>query len=384
MASVLVGFALTGLAAVPGGAQTSNADRQAQLNQQIAEVGSAEAEALRALQQIRDRKAPIDAKVADLNAQLKVIDDRLAVLDAESARLGVLITDEQAKYDTAQREFVAARARFDDEAASMYRSARRGLAYDVVDAAQPVDLLKGAAYLATLNRQQQQIVRKIADLRDAAAAQRKELAQKKASADTATAEVVTLRDQAAAKRAEVEPMRAQAAAEAKNEENQLTVIRSQKGQYQNELAALQAASDNLAGQLRGSGPGSATHCAVRPVNGPVTSTFGSRPDPFTGVVRTHSGIDIGASTGTPIKACRSGRVLTAGWVNGYGNLVVLDHGGGMATAYGHQSQIAVSVGQQVSAGQVIGYVGSTGYSTGPHLHFEVRINGNPVDPMPYY
>ena len=114
MASVLVGFALTGLAAVPGGAQTSNADRQAQLNQQIAEVGSAEAEALRALQQIRDRKAPIDAKVADLNAQLKVIDDRLAVLDAESARLGVLITDEQAKYDTAQRGFVAARARFDD------------------------------------------------------------------------------------------------------------------------------------------------------------------------------------------------------------------------------------------------------------------------------
>jgi murein DD-endopeptidase MepM/ murein hydrolase activator NlpD len=97
----------------------------------------------------------------------------------------------------------------------------------------------------------------------------------------------------------------------------------------------------------------------------------------------HPGIDIGAGMGTPIKAAASGRVIVAAYSGGYGNLVVIDHGNGLATAYAHQSRIAVSVGQEVSQGQVIGYVGSTGFSTGPHLHFEVRVNGSPADPMGY-
>lgn len=97
----------------------------------------------------------------------------------------------------------------------------------------------------------------------------------------------------------------------------------------------------------------------------------------------HPGIDIGAAMGTPIRAAAAGTVIVAAYSGGYGNLVVIDHGNGLATAYAHQSQIAVSVGQQVAQGQLIGYVGSTGFSTGPHLHFEVRVNGSPVDPMGY-
>ena len=97
----------------------------------------------------------------------------------------------------------------------------------------------------------------------------------------------------------------------------------------------------------------------------------------------HPGIDIGVGMGTPIHAAASGRVISASYSGGYGNLVVIDHGNGLATAYAHQSSMAVSPGQQVSQGQVIGYVGSTGFSTGPHLHFEVRVNGSPVDPMGY-
>ena len=89
------------------------------------------------------------------------------------------------------------------------------------------------------------------------------------------------------------------------------------------------------------------------------------------------------SSGTSIHACRVGKIVIAGSQGGYGNTVVIDHGGGMATLYGHQSRIAVSEGQQVNAGDVIGYVGSTGMSTGPHLHFEVRISGNPVNPASY-
>jgi len=97
----------------------------------------------------------------------------------------------------------------------------------------------------------------------------------------------------------------------------------------------------------------------------------------------HEGIDIAVGYGTPIGAASAGTVIYCGWMGGYGNLVVIDHGGGLATAYGHQSSIATGCGQPVSRGQIIGYVGSTGHSTGPHLHFEVRVNGAPVDPLGY-
>jgi murein DD-endopeptidase MepM/ murein hydrolase activator NlpD len=113
------------------------------------------------------------------------------------------------------------------------------------------------------------------------------------------------------------------------------------------------------------------------VNAPITSPFGWRWG------RMHEGIDLGAAYGSPIAAAAAGTVIYAGWLGGYGNLVVIDHGGGLATAYGHQSRIAVGVGQQVSQGETIGYVGSTGHSTGPHLHFEVRVDGQPVDPLGY-
>jgi murein DD-endopeptidase MepM/ murein hydrolase activator NlpD len=97
----------------------------------------------------------------------------------------------------------------------------------------------------------------------------------------------------------------------------------------------------------------------------------------------HEGIDIGVGYGTPIHAAAGGVVIYCGWEEGYGNMTLINHGGGLSTLYGHQSSIIVSAGQSVAQGQVIGYVGSTGKSTGCHLHFEVRVNGNPVDPLGY-
>lgn len=117
-----------------------------------------------------------------------------------------------------------------------------------------------------------------------------------------------------------------------------------------------------------------------PVSGTITSPFGWRSNPFGGSPDFHPGLDIAAPMGTTVTAAASGTVILAQWYGGYGNFIMIDHGGSVASGYGHLSAIYVSVGQQVQRGQAIGAVGSTGHSTGPHLHFEVRINGKPVDP----
>jgi murein DD-endopeptidase MepM/ murein hydrolase activator NlpD len=116
---------------------------------------------------------------------------------------------------------------------------------------------------------------------------------------------------------------------------------------------------------------------IWPLNAPITSPFGPRWGSF------HPGIDLGGYTGEPFVAAKGGRVIYASWMDGYGNATMIDVGGGIVTLYGHQSRLGVRVGENVNQGQVIGYVGCTGYCTGPHLHFEVRANGTAVDPMRY-
>ena len=122
---------------------------------------------------------------------------------------------------------------------------------------------------------------------------------------------------------------------------------------------------------------------IKPAAGSITSYYGPRVHPVTGVNSIHTGIDFGASYGSPIIAAKSGVVTTATYNTAYGNMVIIDHGDGTSTLYAHASSFATSVGQTVSQGQTIAYVGSTGYSTGPHLHFEIRINGQHVNPLPY-
>jgi murein DD-endopeptidase MepM/ murein hydrolase activator NlpD len=134
--------------------------------------------------------------------------------------------------------------------------------------------------------------------------------------------------------------------------------------------------DALAGRAeQGSGLLSA------PVSGNITSWFGLRRHPILGYVRLHAGIDFAAPMGSPVYAVSDGVVTYAGWHGGHGNYVRLEHGGGIDTGYGHMSRIAVAPGSHVSRGQVIGYVGSTGLSTGPHLHYELYRGGQPVNPM---
>ena len=153
-------------------------------------------------------------------------------------------------------------------------------------------------------------------------------------------------------------------------------------------AAERAAAAAAASQ-GGSGGGATTTWVqgtgqlAAPVNAPITSDFGWRIHPIYGTSRLHAGTDFGVDEGTPVHAADGGVVVEAGWISGYGYTVIIDHGNGMSTLYAHNSDVAVSPGQTVSKGQVVSYSGNTGGSTGPHLHFEVRINGEPTDPMGY-
>ena len=157
--------------------------------------------------------------------------------------------------------------------------------------------------------------------------------------------------------------------------------RADRRDLEDHLASLEKEQAKVQARLAGGPPAGpirqGSGAFVWPVNGTFTSPFGMRWG------RLHAGIDIAAPEGTPIRAADDGTVILAGWTGGYGNYTCISHGGALSTCYAHQSRYGTSTGANVSKGQVIGYVGNTGHSFGAHLHFEVRVNGSPVDPMGY-
>lgn len=169
-------------------------------------------------------------------------------------------------------------------------------------------------------------------------------------------------------------------------EGDVAALEKQIAQWKAEEASIRATIDNNSSGSGGSySGGSSATGFIRPASGVLTSGYGWREHWVGGVFysRLHAGIDIASSTGTPIYASKAGRVIKAGWSDTYGYVVIIDHGGGFTTLYAHNSSLSVSVGQIVDQGQRIASMGSTGLSTGPHCHFEIRINGNPVDPAQY-
>jgi murein DD-endopeptidase MepM/ murein hydrolase activator NlpD len=382
---VVVGAVVLGVVRGPLGAQTAGTDRETRLNAEILEVSAQAAEAVRALEEVRRQKALIDARVAELDSEIDDANAKLVPLDAEVRQLAVEL--QASEDELAQNEVLldAAKDEVGRSAAELYRSERGGVAYDVVVASRPADLVGGLKYVDLINARQRQALLVVKRLRRVIEDQRDAINDRKVRAEAAAAEATKLRDQIVALRADVEPARVEAAAQAKAEQDKLALLTAQKADAEHQLAALKAVSDSITALLRSSGStgDNVVACDRRPVADPIVSGFGPRIDPITGAPSFHPGVDLASSIGTPIHACRSGLVMIAGDQGGYGNAVVIDHGEGMATLYGHQSRVAVQPGQRVEAGDVIGYVGSTGYSSGPHLHFEVRTGGYPIDPAPY-
>lgn len=208
--------------------------------------------------------------------------------------------------------------------------------------------------------------------------EKRQLEVKRAYLEEQRAELVRLKTDTSARKAAVEEKQ-------QAKEELLAKLRDSKDAIQDALDELERTSKQLedyilqiqlAAQRAGGKP-----VFQWPVGGPITSRFGSRFHPILKVYKNHTGIDIAAARGTSVKASAAGYVILAGWAGGYGKCVIIDHGGYWSTLYGHLDTIGVSLNQQVTQGSVIGKVGSTGYSTGPHLHFEVRYRGDPQDPL---
>lgn len=196
----------------------------------------------------------------------------------------------------------------------------------------------------------------------------------------ASAKVAELIEQSKFRAAAEAAARERAAAEARAREEAARLAQQQAAQQSNVTTP---ASIEYDGETETYSPPSSGGAMIWPISGPITSEFGWRTHPIFGSQRFHSGLDIGGDYGLPIHAALSGVVIESGWIGGYGNTIMIDHGGGIVTLYGHNESLAVGVGQTVSQGQVVAYCGSTGNSTGPHCHFEVRLNGEPVSPWNY-
>lgn len=219
------------------------------------------------------------------------------------------------------------------------------------------------------------------DLVNKVKAERELILTKKAELEADRVNIVELKKTAEEKKAVI-------AARKHEQQQTLNAAVSERDQAESAYQELLENSRQIEQMIRRIQPGNAgaaggSGALMWPASGPITSPFGWRTHPIFGTARYHSGIDIGADYGDTVVAADSGVVIFSDWMGGYGKAVIIDHGGGISTLYGHNSELLVGEGQRVSKGQAIARVGATGYATGPHLHFEVRENGSTVDPMGY-
>ena len=389
------------LLAAPAGADLHQRQHDAQsklsdVESKIAAARRQEAALEGQIASVTQRMRTLEAKVGDVSTRLSALQRDLDLHQQRVRKVSELYRLQTSQLIFLRDQSRLASHRLNARLVAIYESNQPSTVELILGAKSLSQAIDGLDYAAQIADQDKQIATDVATARSrlSRARQKTYVVRNSLAAETRVVayrvqQVTSVENALLAAHSQLSGARAdtqQALANAQSNEHdwvaEANALRNESAQLQAQIAAAQAAPTATLPTAppttqTGTPPPSSQPSLIWPVSGPITSPFGMRWGSL------HPGIDIGASTGTPIHAAAAGQVLLAGYDGGYGNLVVLDNGGGLSTAYAHQSQIAVSVGQQVTQGQVIGYVGSTGFSTGPHLHFEVRINGAPVDPMGY-
>lgn len=363
--------------------------------------------------QVQDLQGQIDSSrleqenwqqvIEDVSAKLKQIQ---ADLDAANARLQSIQTKQaeiNAQIAQTQNEIVKMEAYLKTRQDVLNRRVRAIYMHGQLNYLEVIlgansfsDFANRVELLKRVIRSDYNLILEIQKQKAAIEAKKAQLEEDKRQLDALAAEAEKTRQEIAKKKAEqqkvLDAAKSNKAAAAQMEQDLNAQLASVRNLIQQRLAAAeaarqaaqqQAASDDEGGGGSDDSYVQGTGAMGWPCSGPITSPFGYRTHPIFGTTIFHAGIDIGVDYGTPIHAADSGVVVYSGWISGYGNAVIIDHGGGISTLYGHNQSLAVSEGQSVSKGSVIAYAGSTGNSTGPHCHFEVDVNGSPVNPMGY-
>jgi murein DD-endopeptidase MepM/ murein hydrolase activator NlpD len=327
----------------------------------------------------------IDSLQGEISATQARLDRAQASLDRQRAELLEVrdqLEEARDRLESLRRELETARKVLAARLVEIYKADAPDALTVVLESDGFGDLLERAEFLERISDQDREITDEVRRLRDRARDQAVKLAELEEREQLAAERILAERDQIAQAQSQLLASRDELSSARASKRGVLAEVREQRGVLEEDLASLEAEQARVAAALSGApAPGPVRQGSgqlIWPLNGPVTGAFGeARPG------HMHAGIDISVPEGTPIRAADSGRVALMGWVGGYGNYTCVQHTGSLSTCYAHQSRFATSNGANVSQGQVIGYSGNTGNSTGPHLHFEVRINGTPVDPMGY-
>ena len=339
----------------------------------------------------------VSAKLKQIQADLDAANARLQSIQKKQAEINAQIAQTQNEIVKMEAYLKTRQNVLNRRVRAIYMHGQLNYLEVILGANSFSDFANRVELLKRVIRSDYNLILEIQKQKAAIEAKKAQLEEDKRQLDALAAEAEKTRQEIAKKKAEqqkvLDAAKSNKAAAAQMEQDLNAQLASVRNLIQQRLAAAeaarQAAQQQAASDDEGGGGGSddnyvqGTGAMGWPCSGPITSPFGYRTHPIFGTTIFHAGIDIGVDYGTPIHAADSGVVVYSGWISGYGNAVIIDHGGGISTLYGHNQSLAVSEGQSVSKGSVIAYAGSTGNSTGPHCHFEVDVNGSPVNPMGY-
>jgi murein DD-endopeptidase MepM/ murein hydrolase activator NlpD len=376
---IAVGFVMLAAAATGAslGARSSGGDASS-LSRRLDEIAREKSRVRQRLRGVKKRERAVSHQLSQLDARLEQTEERLDRVSANVDSARVQLT-------AATHEYEAAVDRLTDQKDCV--SERLVAIYERGEARPLEVLLQSSSFTDFANRLYllNQVLARDAEVLDG-------YTEAEAETQARRAEIADRHEELQQLKGQVTEEKQRTSAERRFTAWKKQSILRDRLSYERALAELEMDSREIEQMLRRL---QRTHAGQQrlakpyegrlrmPIQGRLSSPYGYRIHPVYGVRKLHTGVDLSASSGTPIHAAGDGAVVFSGRWGGYGNCVILDHGGGTATLYGHCSRLAVSAGQSVTQGQTIAYVGSTGLSTGPHLHFEVRRDGHPVDPMGY-